>query len=1040
MDARRASLLGSLSRKFQGNGGAIINPTISQRDNNATPKDHVRITVDLCGCHKVHLTVHQTATVEMLKTQLLNDFFIPSESVLVPPSLDDMHLFLQVHNNHNHKQPNRPSWPLTKQEFSWEDGGNGNKIFRRRNSVESTTSATGATRIELQQQSGESISAILQNHGLLNHHHKAVMMMLQFPVILKVKTNGNQPSVLQVPLIVDNKEDDQVSTIKQALRQHTNTIQQPQRLQLLWNGKELEDYHRFFKLLFHNSNTIEHNHNPHSLVLELHIHEWMVHIRTLQGQTFSMGLDADSAISSLQEKAKKLIESSCSKKERPYVSDTHPNMSLDDYRLVLANGKTLDLISSSTTSGSDTTACQDIGISNESTIYLVLKMYDRPLSMEDKPRCTIPKTEHRGITILQLRELATRMLLQCSGWKSTNPQHQDGQFLLPEQVTLYDLMHHYVKPLTSASACSYVELVATQEQIPTVFTRELPVADPKATPFFKAMQLTNGTLSILDSGAVYFSRIWCVFELHMVMNDLRRQGKDKKEPYFHDIYTVARDDNGTAREPSGVLDHIVPCNERFRRLASFPLHTCHAALALKLEQAVATVEQDRTFILNCIIGEKANNLYKEARACHEKYDQLNAMLHARIAEATYCTALQNGGNELGVFRHAFGASSHGQLLIYVRGCQPFRYDAKALIAALPNTLVGLELDIGFIDFESSEEFSSGLNAFLGLRRLKLVASWCQHLTQCNQLWTALEELLQLEELCLDLSCCKRLASIDGLGGQVLPKLQHLKSLDLSVADCESLILCQTFWDGLARAHNLVKCDLDFSYTPLTAVASLGAALGNMSQLQTLSLKLDDCNLNTIDPIVSGFSQTTGLSTLRIRLSGNRMLSSLEELAKALASLVALEYLELDCSYCNALKSVNLLQRTLESCSFPRLLDLRLMCKRNKYLESPNVPAISPERMPRLKVLHLDFSHCPGVASVAGLAQGFGSVFLHSWESLLLDFQGTAVSGGNALEICKALRGSASSSAACKPELSFNSFKVTSWDELLAKRLTDEEQR
>ena len=36
--------------------------------------------------------------------------------------------------------------------------------------------------------------------------------------------------------------------------------------------------------------------------------------------------------------------------------------------------------------------------------------------------------------------------------------------------------------------------------------------DPRDTPFFKAMQLCDGVLVILDKDAIVFTRIWCGFE------------------------------------------------------------------------------------------------------------------------------------------------------------------------------------------------------------------------------------------------------------------------------------------------------------------------------------------------------------------------------------------------------------------------------------------------------------------------------------------------------------------------------------------------
>ena len=79
--------------------------------------------------------------------------------------------------------------------------------------------------------------------------------------------------------------------------------------------------------------------------------------------------------------------------------------------------------------------------------------------------CTIAKTEERAITVRQLRELVEQLKRRCvaEGWTSTNPS-KNGERLTPETVTLYDLCHYLIKPLTAARKCSYVELVASGPQ------------------------------------------------------------------------------------------------------------------------------------------------------------------------------------------------------------------------------------------------------------------------------------------------------------------------------------------------------------------------------------------------------------------------------------------------------------------------------------------------------------------------------------------------------------------------------------------------
>ena len=55
--------------------------------------------------------------------------------------------------------------------------------------------------------------------------------------------------------------------------------------------------------------------------------------------------------------------------------------------------------------------------------------------------------------------------------------------------------------------------------------------DPAQTSFRKALDLTTGTISVLDRNAVALSRIWCCYELATSM-----EGLGAKHQY--DVYTA----------------------------------------------------------------------------------------------------------------------------------------------------------------------------------------------------------------------------------------------------------------------------------------------------------------------------------------------------------------------------------------------------------------------------------------------------------------------------------------------------------------------
>ena len=79
---------------------------------------------------------------------------------------------------------------------------------------------------------------------------------------------------------------------------------------------------------------------------------------------------------------------------------------------------------------------------------------------------SIDKVEHRGITINQLLFIQDEIKARCvlEGWTD-----KDGNLLTPERVNLYDIKYRIIIAGTAQYKCSYVELVATGDQIPSWF-------------------------------------------------------------------------------------------------------------------------------------------------------------------------------------------------------------------------------------------------------------------------------------------------------------------------------------------------------------------------------------------------------------------------------------------------------------------------------------------------------------------------------------------------------------------------------------------
>jgi hypothetical protein len=289
--------------------------------------------------------------------------------------------------------------------------------------------------------------------------------------------------------------------------------------------------------------------------------------------------------------------------------------------------------------------------------------------------CSIERTEERGITIAQLVALFDLASTLCSseGWTSTDPSRL-GQTLTPDEITLYDIMTRLVKPATTAKRCSYVELVATSAQRPKWFvshwwgesvgsfikclqqhsidrglradcaywvcayainqhtvSEELGGGDKhgadgvesfdvERTPFYLAMSLCDGTVSVLDDGGLVFTRVWCGFELHVSI--VMKQGR-----YLHDVYTVLRGAQGDLAAV-GLVDGFASSDmgrilQKSEREAPFPPPLVERACSFAIKDAVASFEQDKVAILR-FVGPAQDELNATVRS------RFGLMLIARL--------------------------------------------------------------------------------------------------------------------------------------------------------------------------------------------------------------------------------------------------------------------------------------------------------------------------------------------------------------------------------------------------------------------------
>ena len=310
------------------------------------------------------------------------------------------------------------------------------------------------------------------------------------------------------------------------------------------------------------------------------------------------------------------------------------------------------------------------------------------------------------------------------------------------------------------------------------------------TPFFKAMQLTKGTLSVLDGRATCYNRLWCAFEISIVLQHMKNKASQfHKEGYQYGMYAISEGSNAIPGHPVGLTDGLVAADfqnygSKSERESEFPMQICNLALSVQLEKADVSVQADRAFILNNIVGQVLTDTPPE---CHKRYDFLNLTVRARFAEATYSAALKCKGTDITPFRRSLSNGPLTQLTLNFFSCTEFQREASNLMPLLPTTLTQLEMILGGIPFENDKEFAVGIGNLVALRRLVISLGYDTYegnlesakLKDMKYLSCELGKLRHLEELNLSFRKQMHLSSIEGLADAV-GQMRRLRDLFLEL--------------------------------------------------------------------------------------------------------------------------------------------------------------------------------------------------------------------------------------------------------------------
>lgn len=479
--------------------------------------------------------------------------------------------------------------------------------------------------------------------------------------------------------------------------------------------------------------------------------------------------------------------------------------------------------------------------------------------------------------------------------------------------------------------------------------------DPMQSSFLKAMQMCHGILLILDPLATPFTRVWCCFEEGLValasrglvetkdfhherdaLRDLAaRDGLDgRRPPLLLDIATIDKElnpqlltDGMTAKEQEMEKGHefhfSMPSGwkAKSKREASFPLEVIKHGLQVDISKSTASMEIDRTRIINALAGASVSDLDKPPVEDHRNVHVVNEVLRATFAIAGWRQALSK----------KVDISDDGSL---------------PLARALSGDTQRQRLDLSILkdvvkEQEQVHTLAKAVAPLTSLLYLHLDFSNCQDLVNTTILSNSLACLTQLQDLFLHFTSCG-VNSAEFAGCLA----SSLKKLDLSFQFCS----------GLSN----------------TSIEELGAGLSRLRDLEVLDLNLDCCDhVSSLDGLGEGFRGLLTLRILKLDISRLSKLRSLDGLGSGMSALAALEDLWVQTSFNKAMSSIAQFGKSLAH--MPLMQNLELNFQYCSQIESIEELGQSLSNLGRLKHLRLGLNTCSALASVKGLTRGISSL-------------------------------------------------------------------
>jgi len=519
----------------------------------------------------------------------------------------------------------------------------------------------------------------------------------------------------------------------------------------------------------------------------------------------------------------------------------------------------------------------------------------------------VPQTESRAITLDQLRKTHAWVLDQCSGLGDGRHEcfawyGKNGNLLIYEEMSLYDLAEWVIGPSTYHDRCSFVELIASSVQEPQWFAshwwgepifrflqclmehcevRGLNkittsywvcafannqhklgaeiVTDPTQTSFFRAMQKSSGVLCVLDDAGIVFTRIWCSFEAStavlqpwllfdivvareweevVTLNGCRRSFDRKR----HDALVITE---GLTQEErrSELTAPNSGASAKVKRESHFPLDLGCAGLGIDVKRSRASREVDRKRILNSIAG-REGDLDAQPLMTHAMYDRVNTRLRTVFALASWPKAVVEKPDVLTDFSRIVAADTDREdMRLNFPNCKVFTDERLGEVAdAIHSKMKVVQLNIMLCP-KVTDAGVARLAAALpdGLRTLDLAMGFCQN------------------------------AGNEGVAALAQRLPAGLQSLRLVVAGCS--LVGEDGLEALAQhlPQDLRALELYFSRCHVNDASVRQLALALPPSLRSLALSFDGCrDLHHVPDLLARLSHLTSLNSLAVKLQHTKV--------------------------------------------------------------------------------------------------------------------------------------------------------------------------